>query len=157
MISNASMIRMGKVLGNKMIDVSASNKKLVERSVRLSSEIINEYSSGDPYFRNWDVYKKVHAIKGKIDQMKKDGFYVPSIVKLTVVMLLFEKSFDQAVTMLEGYEERLDKLLIDTLYEPSARSEYEIQVSKSKDTQSITLRSKPKIDEPNTWKIRISF
>jgi len=35
MLTTASMIRMGKVYGNLMVDVQATNKKLVERSTRI--------------------------------------------------------------------------------------------------------------------------
>ncbi|MHB1651536.1 MAG: N-acetylmuramic acid 6-phosphate etherase [Desulfitobacteriaceae bacterium] len=35
MLTTASMIRMGKVYGNLMVDVQATNKKLVERSIRI--------------------------------------------------------------------------------------------------------------------------
>lgn len=35
MLTTASMIRMGKVFGNLMVDVQATNKKLVERSKRI--------------------------------------------------------------------------------------------------------------------------
>ena len=35
MLTTASMIRMGKVYGNLMVDVQATNKKLVERSKRI--------------------------------------------------------------------------------------------------------------------------
>jgi N-acetylmuramic acid 6-phosphate etherase len=38
-ISTGSMIRMGRVLGNLMIDVNASNEKLRDRAVRLVSQI----------------------------------------------------------------------------------------------------------------------
>ncbi len=38
-ISTSVMIKLGKVLGNKMIDVSASNNKLVDRSLRILSDL----------------------------------------------------------------------------------------------------------------------
>jgi N-acetylmuramic acid 6-phosphate etherase len=35
MISTAAMIQLGRVKGNKMIDMQLSNKKLVDRGVRM--------------------------------------------------------------------------------------------------------------------------
>ena len=35
MLSTATMIKLGKVYGNLMVDVRASNEKLVERCVRI--------------------------------------------------------------------------------------------------------------------------
>lgn len=41
MISTASMVRMGRVKGNKMIDMQLSNNKLVNRAVRILEEELN--------------------------------------------------------------------------------------------------------------------
>ena len=38
-ISTAVMVRLGKVFGNRMVDVSASNSKLVDRSLRILRDI----------------------------------------------------------------------------------------------------------------------
>ncbi len=35
MISTATMIQLGKVKGNKMVDMQLSNKKLVDRGVKM--------------------------------------------------------------------------------------------------------------------------
>ena len=56
MISTSVMIKLGKVYGNKMIDMQLSNKKLVQRGVemiveelkideKLASELLNKYKS----------------------------------------------------------------------------------------------------------------
>ena len=56
MISTATMIRLGKVKGNKMIDMQLSNEKLVERGIQMISnalqvpkkeagELLNKYGS----------------------------------------------------------------------------------------------------------------
>merc|ERR1711938_184080 len=34
------MVRLGKVYGNRMVDVSASNSKLVDRSLRILQDLI---------------------------------------------------------------------------------------------------------------------
>ena len=39
MISTGVMVRLGKVFGNRMIDVSASNTKLVDRSLRILNDL----------------------------------------------------------------------------------------------------------------------
>ena len=41
MISTILMIRLGKVYGNKMVDLSVSNKKLADRALRILIEIAN--------------------------------------------------------------------------------------------------------------------
>ena len=41
MISTGIMIKMGKVKGNKMVDMQLSNHKLVERGVQMILEEIN--------------------------------------------------------------------------------------------------------------------
>lgn len=38
MISTATMIKMGRVKGNKMVDMQLSNKKLVNRGVKMICE-----------------------------------------------------------------------------------------------------------------------
>ena len=38
MLSTASMIKLGKVYGNLMVDVKATNNKLVERCIRIVME-----------------------------------------------------------------------------------------------------------------------
>ena len=56
MISTATMIQLGKVKGNKMVDMQLSNKKLVDRGVKMimseipvtydaAAELLNEYGS----------------------------------------------------------------------------------------------------------------
>ena len=43
LISNGSMVLTGKVYGNRMIDVRASNQKLIDRSLRLIKEIWEDF------------------------------------------------------------------------------------------------------------------
>ena len=38
-LSTAVMVRLGKVYGNRMVDVSASNSKLVDRSLRILRDL----------------------------------------------------------------------------------------------------------------------
>jgi N-acetylmuramic acid 6-phosphate etherase len=41
MISTATMIRLGKIKGNKMVDMQLSNKKLVERGQKMLAIELN--------------------------------------------------------------------------------------------------------------------
>ena len=41
MISSAVMIKLGRVLDNKMIDMKLSNNKLYERAIRIVESILN--------------------------------------------------------------------------------------------------------------------
>ena len=60
LVSNGSMILMAKVDGNKMIDVAASNNKLIDRTIRLVQQSVA---------RRWDgivpdyevVYRQLRA------------------------------------------------------------------------------------------------
>ena len=48
MISTAVMIKLGKVIGNKMVDMHLSNKKLVDRGTKmLMQEIGVEYETAN--------------------------------------------------------------------------------------------------------------
>ena len=38
-LSTGVMVRLGKVYGNRMVDVSASNSKLVDRSLRILADL----------------------------------------------------------------------------------------------------------------------
>ena len=57
MISTASMIRIGKVYNNLMVDVSATNQKLVKRAVGIIQEITN--ASEDVCIEKMNKYKNV--------------------------------------------------------------------------------------------------
>ena len=41
MISTTAMIQLGKVKGNKMVDMQLSNNKLVDRGIRMIMEELN--------------------------------------------------------------------------------------------------------------------
>ncbi len=44
MISTTAMIKLGKVQGNKMVDMQLSNEKLIERGIRMIREALNDIS-----------------------------------------------------------------------------------------------------------------
>ena len=62
MISTATMIRLGKVKGNKMVDMQLSNNKLVDRGIKMiMSEIPVSYDEAS-------VLLKLHgSVRNAID------------------------------------------------------------------------------------------
>ncbi len=62
MISTAAMIQLGKVKGNKMVDMQLSNNKLVDRGVKMiMSEIPVSYEEGA------DLLKKYGSVRKAVD------------------------------------------------------------------------------------------
>lgn len=66
MISTATMIQLGRVKGNKMVDMQLSNVKLVDRGVRMiMSEIPVSYEEASALLeQNGSVRKAVESYKG---------------------------------------------------------------------------------------------
>lgn len=59
MISTATMIQLGKVKGNKMVDMQLSNSKLVDRGVKMiMSEIPVSYEEGSTLLSQWGSVRK---------------------------------------------------------------------------------------------------
>lgn len=65
MLSTATMIQLGKVKGNKMVDMQLSNSKLVDRGVKMimseipvtyeiASDLLNKYGSVRKAVENWN-------------------------------------------------------------------------------------------------------
>ncbi len=79
MISTATMIKLGKVYGNLMVDLHASNKKLIERARNIVMDITGA------------TYQEATDILEKTDQK----------VKPAIVMLLANVSFEAANKLLE--------------------------------------------------------
>ncbi len=67
MITTATMIRLGKVKGNKMVDMQLSNEKLVDRGVKMiMSEIPVDYEQGAELLTKYgSVRKAVEEFEGK--------------------------------------------------------------------------------------------
>ncbi|MCL1630724.1 N-acetylmuramic acid 6-phosphate etherase [Sporolactobacillus sp. CPB3-1] len=79
MLSTASMVRIGKVYGNLMVDVQPSNKKLIERSKRMIMEAVGcSYETAECQFE-----KAGHNVKAAI------------------VMSLLHCSYDEAIDRLQ--------------------------------------------------------
>lgn len=65
MISTTTMIKLGKVRGNKMVDMQLSNNKLVDRGVRM---IMDEL--GVAFEEAENLLKKFGSVRGAIDAKK---------------------------------------------------------------------------------------
>lgn len=66
MISTALMIKIGRVRGNKMVDMQLSNNKLVDRGTRYLVEALNmNYSDAEK------ALKKYGSVREAIEQLKK--------------------------------------------------------------------------------------
>lgn len=114
LISNGSMVLTGKVHGNRMIDMRASNQKLIDRSLRLIKEIWGDFQRPMP-LNDEELY---HYI-AHVSALKKDytisGIYTPSIVKIILGLIYLEKKpvsghFQEVLDFLADRQERLDFL-----------------------------------------------
>ncbi|MNE94132.1 N-acetylmuramic acid 6-phosphate etherase [compost metagenome] len=66
MISTAAMIQLGKVRGNKMVDMQLSNVKLVDRGVKMiMDEIPVSYDEASK------LLKKYGSVRNAVDNYKK--------------------------------------------------------------------------------------
>ncbi len=66
MISTSLMIKLGRVKGNKMVDMALSNSKLIDRGVRfVSDELKIGYSDSE------NLLKKSNSVREAIEQYKK--------------------------------------------------------------------------------------
>ncbi|MNE86581.1 N-acetylmuramic acid 6-phosphate etherase [compost metagenome] len=60
MISTSVMIKLGKVKGNKMVDMQLSNEKLVKRAIKMIMEELDlEYEAADELLQK---HKSVRAV-----------------------------------------------------------------------------------------------
>ncbi|MFF3021847.1 N-acetylmuramic acid 6-phosphate etherase [Gottfriedia sp. NPDC057948] len=91
MLSTASMVGIGKVYGNLMVDVQSTNEKLVERSKRIVMEATScTYEIAEEYLTKSDQSPKVAIVmiltgfsyEQAIEQLKKsEGFVRKAIQK----------------------------------------------------------------------------
>jgi N-acetylmuramic acid 6-phosphate etherase len=75
-LSTATMVRMGRVIGNAMVWVSPSNKKLIDRGCRLIAQ-----QTGCTYEHACEV---LHEAMEEIGRRAKTGEEVPSPVALAI-------------------------------------------------------------------------
>jgi len=60
MISTSVMIRLGKVKGNRMVDMQLSNKKLVDRGAKMIMEMLQvEYTVAEKLLKEHGSVRKV--------------------------------------------------------------------------------------------------
>jgi len=85
-LSTATMARMGRVVGNAMVWVWPSNKKLIDRGVRLISTLTSQ-----SYEQSCILL--FEAIE-KVDALQKQGKEAPSPVAMVVKDIGFEKTPD---------------------------------------------------------------
>lgn len=79
MISTASMIGVGKVYQNLMVDVQSTNEKLIERSKRIIMEATQvDYETAGKYYKEANAH-----------------------VKTAIVMILLQCSYEEAIGKLE--------------------------------------------------------
>jgi N-acetylmuramic acid 6-phosphate (MurNAc-6-P) etherase/N-acetylglucosamine kinase-like BadF-type ATPase len=106
LISNGSMIQVNKVYGNQMIDVRASNHKLIDRCMRLVKDIWK-----GPPLNDRDLYYLIVQVQAIKKAKEEQGIYSPSIVKIVLAMLYFNKrpeQFQESVDFLLEMNERMD-------------------------------------------------
>jgi len=118
LISNGSMVLMNKVHGNRMIDVRASNGKLIDRCIRLVKEIWSE-TERPMKWSDRDLYHFITHANAYKKSAAEIGLYTPSVVKIVLALLHLEKepgpeSFQKAVDLLASEQERLDFLIPNT-------------------------------------------
>ena len=89
MLTTGSMIKIGKVYKNYMVDMKPSNEKLMDRSVRLVVEATG--------VANEDAYEK----------LKQCGFHV----KTAIVMIMRSCSFEEAKSLLEETDGYVSKAI----------------------------------------------
>lgn len=90
MISTGIMVKLGKVYENLMIDVKPSNEKLIERSIKIVSELAKEFSREQIVFA------------------LKESSFSP---KIAIVMLNKNLSANNAIDLLKKNDNDLRKLL----------------------------------------------
>ncbi len=115
LISNGVMILGGNVYGNRMINVSAANNKLIDRSMREVKEIWAESYENDEIDPKTLYHFIIHN-KELIKTCNAQGKYTPSVVKITLAMLYLEKTpadFDEVVRFLMERKESLSFLPAD--------------------------------------------
>ena len=76
MITTTSMIKLGKVKGNKMVDMQLSNAKLVQRGIRMIVEETGvNYHEAQAYLTQYgNVRQAINRINELLDLRKEEGY-----------------------------------------------------------------------------------
>lgn len=109
LLSNSSMILMNKVEGNKMVDVRVSNKKLQDRCLRLTKEILENYGlSPPPDDSLFQLMIDVEKLKRTFEE--DHGQYTPSTVKIMLAMIALDTDFKEAIQFLYLHNESIESI-----------------------------------------------
>lgn len=109
LISNSSMVLMNKVHGNQMIDVRASNKKLIDRCIRLIKSIWAQYQP-DCLPEDKVLYHYVAHVKALRDAYEAKGIYTPSVVKIVLAMIALNKTPENFQEVIDYLAERQESI-----------------------------------------------
>ncbi len=109
LISNGTMILMGKVSGNRMIDLRTSNNKLIDRCMRLIHEQWSLHHPDEP-LDDRKLYEMIIDVYTKQKGNQEQGEYTPSTLKLVLAMLEKRSSFEEATHLLREIGENIDQL-----------------------------------------------
>lgn len=112
LISNGTMIEMGKVYDNLMIDVSPSNDKLIDRVIRLVQTIHSMHHDESTKLDEKDLYHMVLETKKLKKSFEEDqGISTPPIVKTILTMIEKSVDFVTAITLLQENDQDFETLL----------------------------------------------
>ena len=108
LISNSAMVLMGKVSGNRMIDLRTSNNKLIDRCMRLIHE---RWNARHPHetLDNSALYDLIIQVYEKQKVYQERGEYTPSTLKMVLVMLEKQCTFEEAIIFLRDINENIDR------------------------------------------------
>lgn len=111
LISNATMIKMNKVYGNTMIDVSPTNNKLIDRTIRIIQQIHAKHHPSEKPFSYELLFQYVtraSLYKKLMDQQLHT--HVPSCTKLVLTMLEKKCSPEKATEFLKNNHENVHEI-----------------------------------------------
>ena len=112
MISNGMMLGMHKIIGNRMVDLRLSNKKLEYRSVRILKDLLKRTNVDLTQYndeRLYDMLMRADAYKN--NKEITEGIYVPTPVKVVITQLIQNTSLEDAVQFLYQSGENVESLL----------------------------------------------
>lgn len=105
MLSNGTMIGMNKIYGNVMIDLAASNNKLIDRTIRIIQSIYQKEHPELPLLDEENLfYKVIEARDYKNRVEREENIYVPPVVRIVKTMTEDNCSPAEAVAVLRIYE-----------------------------------------------------
>jgi N-acetylmuramic acid 6-phosphate etherase len=109
LISNATMILMRKVSGNRMIDLRTSNNKLIDRCMRLLHE---QWSIRHPDEKLDEpaLYRTILDVYNQQKKYQDRGEYSPGTLKIVYTMLEKKCSMEEAIIILRDKDENIDQI-----------------------------------------------